>query len=47
MLEAFEHRIKKGILDPRQVTAEVIAGFTGYYGRRFYNEPHTSREIVD
>ena len=45
VLEAFEEGIQKGILRKEDLTRDVLAGFLGEIGRRFYGVPKTQSRI--
>ena len=45
VLEAFECSIGKGILNKEDVSEEVVRGFLGHFGRAFYRENKSEKQI--
>ena len=43
---AFEEAIERGMLKTEQVTKEILEGFLGGHGRRFYGIEGSSERIV-
>ncbi len=45
-MEAFALAATKGILTEKDVSPEILKGFLGLHGRRFYEEPLSNERIV-
>jgi dihydroorotase len=45
VLEAFESGIEKGVLERGALGGDVLRGFLGEFGRRFYREPASKEKI--
>lgn len=45
VLEAFEGAVEKGILKSEALSKDVLTGFLGEFGRKFYSEPASKRKI--
>jgi hypothetical protein len=43
--EAFEGAVEKGILKSEALSKDVLTGFLGEFGRKFYGEPASKRKI--
>ena len=46
VLDAFEQGCQDGLLDEEQLTHKVISGFLGEYGRLFYDQPMSHRQVI-
>lgn len=45
VLDAFEGAVEKGILKSEALSRDVLTGFLGEFGRKFYGEPASKRKI--
>lgn len=45
VLEAFENGMEREVLQPKDLGRDVLRGFLGEFGRRFYGEPASKEQI--
>ena len=43
---AFEQAVDRGVVEEGQITKEILEGFLGGYGRRFYGVEQSMERIV-
>ena len=46
MLGALEQAIERKVITEEEVTEEILAGFLGGYGRKFYGIADSSKEMI-
>jgi dihydroorotase len=45
VLEAYESGVEEGVLQPEGLSEDVLTGFLGEFGRKFYGEPASEDTI--